>query len=90
MDFNEEMAYVIVVAKARDMDPSTSLWSSVSASDAGPDRSEIYDVLRELVSKTIFTRISEYVLSCFFVSRLTAPRDHTLPTYSHLKESATS
>ena len=68
MDFNEEMAYVIVVAKARDMDSSTSLWSSVSASDAGPDRSEIYDVLKGIGFKDDIyenIRVRTFLLLCF-------------------------
>ena len=45
---DDKLVYAIIVAEARELESSTSMQSSETVSDVGPDRSEIYDVLKEL------------------------------------------
>ena len=78
-ELDEDMIYIIIVAEARNSEPSTSMWSSASISDVGPDKSEIYNVLKEIGFKDdIYENIR---VSILFVSQLldialNAYRDH--------------
>ena len=78
-ELDEGMIYVIIVAEARNSESSTSMWSSASVSDVGQDKSEIYNVLKEIGFKDdIYENIR---VSILFVSQLldialNACRDH--------------
>ena len=78
-ELDEDMIYIIIVAEARNSESSTSMWSSASISDLGQDKSEIYNVLKEIGFKDdIYENIR---VSILFVSQLldialNACRDH--------------
>ena len=78
-ELDEDIIYVIIVAEARNSEPSTSMWSSASVSDVGQDKSEIYNVLKEIGFRDDIyenIRVSILFVSQLLDMELNACRDH--------------
>ena len=78
-ELDEDMIYIIIVAEARNSEPSTSMWSSASVSDVGQDKSEIYSVLKEIGFRDDIyenIRVSIPFVSQLLDIELNACRDH--------------
>ena len=78
-ELDEGMIYVIIVAEARNSEPSASMWSSATVSDVGQDKSEIYTILKEIGFKDDIyenSRVSILFVSQLLDIALTACRDH--------------